>query len=151
MRTGAACFIAAWWFGANMKPIPVSSRQAATFSGGSAICAPSASSTSALPEPDDTPRLPCLATRAPAAADTNIAAVEMLKVLHPSPPVPTMSIRCRWSVTVTLVANSRMMRAAAAISPIVSFLTRKPISSPAICTGDSSPLISRRHRESISS
>jgi hypothetical protein len=31
---------------------------------------------------------------APAAAATNIAAVEMLKVCAPSPPVPTMSTKC---------------------------------------------------------
>ena len=44
-----------------------------------------------------------------------------------------------------------MICAAAAISPIVSFLTRRPIVSAAICTGVSSPLISRRHNDSISS
>ena len=64
------------------------------------------------------------------------------------PPVSTSPMR---SGTSTLVANSRMMRAAAAISPIVSFLTRNPTSTPAICTGESSPLISRRQSESISS
>ena len=55
------------------------------------MLAPSASSTSALPDFDDTERLPCLATRAPAAAATNIDAVEMLNVCDASPPVPTMS------------------------------------------------------------
>ncbi len=50
--------------------------------------APSASSTSALPDFDETLRLPCLATLAPAAAATNIEAVEMLKVCEASPPVP---------------------------------------------------------------
>ena len=57
------------------------------------MLAPSASSTSALPDFDDTERLPCLATRAPAAAATNIDAVEMLNVCDASPPVPTMSSR----------------------------------------------------------
>ena len=52
----------------------------ATCSGVSMMLAPSASSTSALPDFDDTERLPCLATRAPAAAATNIDAVEMLNV-----------------------------------------------------------------------
>ena len=88
--------------------------------------APSASSTSALPDFDDTERLPCFATRAPAAAATNIDAVEMLNVCDASPPVPTMSTRCSRSGTSTLVANSRITCAAAAISPIVSFLTRRP-------------------------
>ena len=94
LRTGAACFIAAWWFGANMKPMPVSSMHCATCSGFSMMLAPSASSTSALPDFDDTERPPCLATRAPAAAATNIDAVEMLNVCDASPPVPTMSTRC---------------------------------------------------------
>jgi hypothetical protein len=58
---------------------------------------PSASRTSALPDCDETDRPPCLATRAPAAAATNIAAVEMLKVWAPSPPVPQVSTR--WAVT----------------------------------------------------
>ena len=79
-RTGAACFIAVWWLGANMKPMPVSARHCATSSGLSVMHAPSASMTSAEPEVEDTLRPACLATRAPAAAATNIEAVEMLKV-----------------------------------------------------------------------
>ena len=71
-----------------MKPMPVSCRHCATCSGVRLTMAPSASSTSALPELDDTLRPPCFATRAPAAAATNIAAVEMLKVCALSPPVP---------------------------------------------------------------
>jgi choline dehydrogenase len=47
--------------------------------------------TSADPDVEDTLRPACLATRAPAAAATNIDAVEMLNVCEPSPPVPTMS------------------------------------------------------------
>jgi hypothetical protein len=70
--------------------------------------APSASSTSALPDCEDTARLPCLATRTPAAAHTNIEAVEMLKVCAPSPPVPTMSTKFSGSLTATLVASSRI-------------------------------------------
>ena len=76
----------------------------------------------------DTLRPPCLLTLAPAAAAaTNIEQVEMLKVCDPSPPVPTMSTRCVLSATWTLVENSRMTWAAAVISPMVSFLTRKPV------------------------
>ena len=93
LRTGAACFIDAWWLGANMKPMPVSARQLATCSGVRSMQAPSASSTSALPELDETLRPPCLATRAPAAAATSIAAVEMLKLCAASPPVPHRSTR----------------------------------------------------------
>ena len=54
---------------------------------------PSASSTSAEPELDDTARLPCFATPAPAAAATSAAAVEMLSVCALSPPVPAVSTR----------------------------------------------------------
>lgn len=49
------------------------------------------SSTSALPHKLLTERLPCLATRAPAAAAMTVAPVEMLTDPMPSPPVPTMS------------------------------------------------------------
>ena len=52
---------------------------------------PSASSTSAAPQAEDAARLPCLTTRAPAAAATTAAIVEMLTVLDRSPPEPTMS------------------------------------------------------------
>jgi len=150
-RTGAACFIAAWCDGANMKPMPVSPMHCATAPGVSMMLAPSASSTSALPDFDDTDRPPCLATRAPAAAATNIDAVEMLNVCCASPPVPTMSTRCSASGTSTFVANSRITCAAAAISPIVSFLTRRPTVSAAIITGDTSPLMILRMSDSISS
>src|SRR5690606_17982254 len=68
LRTGAACFMAPWCLGANMKPTPVAFKQAATCSGAKSMLAPSASSTSALPVLEDTLRPPCLATRAPAAA-----------------------------------------------------------------------------------
>ena len=119
--------------------------------GVSVIGTPSASSTSALPDLLLTPRLPCLLTRAPAAAATNMLQVLMLKVCEPSPPVPTMSTRCVRSATSTLVANSRITCAAAVISPMVSFLTRRPISIAAIITGDISPLMMRRTSDSISS
>ncbi|OBG80874.1 hypothetical protein A9X05_20355 [Mycobacterium sp. E3298] len=52
---------------------------------------PSASSVSAPPASDDDARLPCLTTGTPAAATTIAAMVDKLKVLAPSPPVPTMS------------------------------------------------------------
>ncbi len=61
--------------------------------GDSSSSKPSCSSTSALPESDETARLPCFATPAPAAAATSAAAVEMLNVLPPSPPVPAVSTR----------------------------------------------------------
>jgi hypothetical protein len=112
---------------------------------------PSASSTSALPDLLDTLRLPCFATFAPAAADTNMVAVEMLKVCAPSPPVPTISTKFELSCTSTCRANSRITVAAAVISPMVSFLTRKPVMIAADITGESSPRMMRRIRCSISS
>ena len=126
LRTGATFFIAGWWFGANMKPMPVSAMQVEIAAGDSVSGTPSASSTSALPDLLLTLRLPCLLTRAPAAAATNMLQVEMLKVCEPSPPVPTMSTRCVRSATSTLVENSRITCAAAVISPMVSFFTRRP-------------------------
>jgi len=49
------------------------------------------------------------------------------------------------------ISTAAMFVAAAAISPIVSFLTRRPTVSAAIITGDTSPLMIRRISDSISS
>ena len=57
------------------------------------------SSTSALPHREDAARFPCLATGHPAPAATSAAAVEMLKVPAPSPPVPHVSTASTRSVT----------------------------------------------------
>ncbi len=153
LRTGPTTFIAGWCAGAYMKPMPQALRQTATFSGASSMLAPRASSTSALPDFDDTLRPPCLATRAPAAAATNIEVVEMLKLLAPSPPVPTMSTRCSLPVrdSGTCTANSRITCAAAVISPTVSFFTRRPVSSAAISGDDTSPRMIWRISSAISS
>ena len=71
-----------------------------------------ASSTSALPDCDETERLPCFATPAPAAAATSAAAVEMLNVLPPSPPVPAVSTRSsRFGCTGIDVRAHRLGRA----------------------------------------
>ena len=86
-----------------------------------------------------------------AAAATNAAQVETLKVCAPSPPVPQVSTRWRSSFTSTWVASSRMTCAAAAISPMVSFFTRRPTMKPAICAGVSSPRMIWRMMCSISS
>jgi hypothetical protein len=92
-----------------------------------------------------------LADLAAAAAITKVAQVEMLKVLAPSPPVPTMSTMCVVSCTCTLVENSRITCAAAVISPMVSFFTRRPVTMDASMTGESSPCMIMRIRCSISS
>ena len=76
----------------------------------------------------------------------------MLKVWEPSPPVPTTSRK--WSLgggTTTLVDSSRITVAAAAISPMVSFLTRRPVRMAAVITGEMSPAMIWRISESISS
>ena len=49
------------------------------------------------------------------------------------------------------VENSRITCAAAVISPMVSFFTRKPMVRAAIITGDISPLMILRNSDSISS
>ena len=143
--------MAGWWLGANMKPMPTSAMLRAICSGLSWMLTPSASMASALPLLLLTLRPPCLLTLPPAAAITKMEQVEMLKVLAPSPPVPTMSTRWRLSSTWTLLENSRMTSAAAVISPMVSFFTRRPVTMAAVITGDSSPRMIRRIRCSISS
>ena len=55
------------------------------------------------------------------------------------------------SATSTLVENSRITCAAAVISPIVSFFTRRPISSAPSSAADISPPMMRRISASISS
>jgi len=74
-----------------MNPIPISSIVCLTASGSRSILIPRASSTSELPDIEVAARFPCLATRTPAAAVTIAAAVEILIVLRPSPPVPQVS------------------------------------------------------------
>ena len=56
------------------------------------ILTPSAARMSAEPDFDEKLRLPCLATGTPQPATTMAAAVEMLKLPEPSPPVPTVSM-----------------------------------------------------------
>ena len=151
LRTGATFFIAGWWFGANIKPMPTCAIDWAMRSGERLMLTPKLSSTSALPDLLLTLRPPCLAVLAPAAAATNMAQVEILKVCEPSPPVPTMSTRCSGLATCTLVENSRITCAAAVISPMVSFLTRSPVIKAAVMTGESSPCMIMRMILSISS
>ena len=76
------------------------------------------SRTSAEPHSDDTLRLPCFATRAPAAAAITQAPVEMFTDPMPSPPVPTMSTTSYGVSTVS--ALERMLVARPASSSEVS-------------------------------
>ena len=134
-----------------MKPMPHWAMLAATCSLFSMMLAPRASSTSAAPDLEETLRLPCLATVPPAAATTNMTVEEMLKECAPSPPVPTMSMKLRRSATWTGLANWRMTSAAAVISPMDSFLTRRPARMADVMTGETSPCMIMRIRCSISS
>ena len=122
-RSGAANFIAGWNDCANRKPTPVRSMQLATWSGVSAISAPSASSRSAEPDCDVIARLPCFATFAPAAAATKAAAVETLNAPSEEPPVPQVSSSGREG-TCTFSECSRMTRAIPTTSSTVSPLCR---------------------------
>src|ERR1700716_1936404 len=122
-----------------MKPIRVSSTQHATPSGPRSIRTPRASSTSALPQALLAARLPCFATRPPAAATTSELTVEMLKLLERSPPVPTMSIAS--AGTVTRTATSRSADAQPAISSTVSPRIWSAASSAPSCAGVASPAI----------
>src|SRR5205814_1947952 len=78
-RTGPACFIAGWKFGANRKVMHASRSTRAASPASRLIGTPSASSTSADPQRDVNERLPCLATAAPAPTAANAAAVERLR------------------------------------------------------------------------
>ena len=84
---------------------------------------PSACSTSAAPDFDDSARLPCLATGTPAPATMKAAQVEMLNEPEASPPVPTTSIASAGAFTPSILA--RMVVTAPVISSTVSPRTRK--------------------------
>ena len=121
-----------------MKPKPSSSIEPAIRSGGSSRLNPSASSTSAEPQADETARLPCFATAPPAAAATSAAAVEMLSVCAPSPPVPAVSTRSSRRGR-TGRTCSRIASAQPAISSAVSPLARSATRKPPIWAGVASP------------
>ena len=98
---------------------------------------PSAASTSAAPERDDSARLPCLATGTPAPATMNAAQVEMLNEPEASPPVPTTSMASGGASTRSILP--RMAVTAPVISSTVSPRTRNAINSAPICEGVASP------------
>src|SRR5689334_6819652 len=120
-----------------MKPIPASFTQRPTWSGLRSILTPSAASTSAAPEREDSARLPCLATGIPAPATTNEAQVETLTEPEPSPPVPTISTALAGASTRSILA--RITLTAPVISSTVSPRTRSAITSAPICEGVASP------------
>src|SRR5581483_1211000 len=123
LRAAATCRIAGWRRRAKRKAMPTSSRQRPTSAAGKSIATPSASSTSAPPKRPDAARFPCFATDAPAPAATSAAAVEMLNVRPPSPPVPQVSTSgARRDATRS--ACARMARAAPTTSSTVSPFAR---------------------------
>ena len=131
--------VAAWNTGANMKPMRASLRHRSTTSTGASMTTPRASSTSAEPARDDSARLPCLATVAPAAAATIAARVDTLTVPEPSPPVPQVSTARSRSAQVIGSARARIALAAPAISSAVSPFMRRAMSRPPICAGVACP------------
>src|SRR6266436_1521138 len=90
-RAGMAWRAAACAAGANRKPMPISRTERPATASGRSMFTPRASRASAEPLRELTERLPCLATRAPAAAATIAEAVDMLNVPVSSPPVPHVS------------------------------------------------------------
>ena len=102
---------------------------------------PSSSSTSAAPQAEEAARFPCLTTRAPAAAATMAAMVEMFTVLARSPPEPTTSTA--GPGTSIGVAKSSMVSARPAISATVSPLQRRATTNAACWAGVASPLSNR--------
>ena len=139
-RTGAAWRMAGWCTCAKRKPKPSSSIERSICGGSRPSRKPSASSTSADPEAEDTARFPCFATPAPAAAATRAAVVEMLNVRAPSPPVPAVSTRSSRRGR-TERTCSRMASAQPAISPARSPLSLSATRKPPICAGVASPLM----------
>ena len=99
---------------------------------------PRASRTSALPARLEAARFPCLATATPAPATTKAAAVEMLNVPAPSPPVPqTSMITSRRGRTWTEAARRPSMspRTSSTVSP----LARRPMRNAPACAGVAFP------------
>src|SRR5579871_1667965 len=132
-----------------MKPMPASVTQRLTCCGERSIFTPSAASTSAAPERDESARLPCLATGTPAPATMKDAQVDTFTEPEPSPPVPTTSIASRGAFTFSILA--RMADTAPVISSMVSPRTRSAIRSPPNCDGVASPDIIRSKADAASS
>ena len=106
--------------------MPISFTHSSARSGSRSRRTPRAFSTSALPEREETARLPCLATVIPAPATTNATAVDTLKVAPPSPPVPQVSTTTG-SVAWMRTALARMARAEPVISSTVSPFMRSAV------------------------
>src|SRR5262245_19118105 len=134
--------MAACTAGANRKPMPISPMASPMRSGGTFRFTPSASITSAEPQPELNERLPCLATRTPAPATTNAAALETLNVPLTSPPVPQVSTRAPSGARPELKMGSAYRSMATAnptSSSTVSPLWRSAASRARICASLARP------------
>src|SRR5579859_7927589 len=120
-----------------MKQMPASSSALSWRSAGMAMSTPSSLSTSAVPDFEDSARLPCLATFRPPPAATKPTAVETFRVCWPSPPVPQTSMVGNLGSMWT--AARRMARAQATISPRVSPRIRIAVSAAPTWLGVGSP------------
>src|SRR5262245_10183400 len=117
--------------------MPVSWASFSVAAGGRSMTTPRASRTSAAPHAEDAARLPCFATRAPAAAATIAPIVEMLTVRARSPPVPTRSVSLPGMLTG--VASLSIADARPSTSAGVSPFIRSPIPNAAIWAGVAAP------------
>ena len=149
-RAAAACFIEGWNVGAKKNPMPASSSDCSTAAGGHATVTPSASNTSALPERLETDRLPCFATRTPAAATTSAAHDEMLNVPDRSPPVPHVSNTCS-CLRASGTACCRIVRASPTISAGRSPFITSAIRNPASCASGTCPAMTWSMKPAASS
>ena len=120
-----------------MNAIPTSPINARTASGPTSMFTPSCSSTSALPQRPVLERLPCLATRTPAAARMNATIVDVFGVDSPLPPVPQLSNRSPPASTGT--ARSRRTMAKPVSSSAVSPLHASAARNAPICDGSRAP------------
>ena len=132
-----------------MKQIPASFKACSMTATGASMFTPNSTSTSADPVLLVILRLPCFATEIPAAAATIAAAVLMLNVPLPSPPVPHVSTRS-WRSDVIVVMCLRIARAAPATSSAVSPFSLSFSNKEAIWSSSHCPLITRSITSAIS-
>src|SRR5690606_4210159 len=129
--------------------MPASVATRAVCSGVRSSLMPRCSSTSAAPHEEEAARLPCLTTRAPAAAATMAAIVDTFTVWARSPPVPTTSTT--GPSTCSGVARSSIVRARPVTSATVSPLARSATTQAEIWAGVAVPDMISRIAHAVSS
>src|SRR5262245_30172990 len=123
-RSGARASSEGWKWGANRNTKPSRASRVPASIGSAGAGRPSASIRSALPQREETERLPCFATGIPRLATSSAVAVERLKLCVPSPPVPAVSTQSAPAARGTARARARRPRAKPASSAEVSPLER---------------------------